>query len=330
MGSATRDGRCPGLAMSAPRLPLDVQRMKCQMGRPDGGSRIGVDASDPTQTLRGSGESRSGGTRCGDRSVVCRVDAPTPRGEEAIVTAQVTGSLSATSGIVARRRGLIEVLVVLAYFGLVLAMEFARLDGEWMRWITLVIVPLALMSLLARTAPRPGGVITSVGLARGHMRDGLGLAIAVGVVVSPLFLLTAPKAGEVLRSVMTGRIFFTLPIAIVLLLLTAASTEEFFFRGVLLTRCRSWLGSDWLAICISAVCFGLYHLPYAALDLGQRGGILPSWLDAFGVGTAGGLVLGWVFVRARGNLVASIVAHALMNALVATTVVHINLVIGQR
>ncbi len=70
---------------------------------------------------------------------------------------------------------------------------------------------------------------------------------------------------------------------------------------------------------ITSVLFSLYHVPYAYLNehwpsAGNFGHALGL---AFANGLPGGLVLGWVFVRSRGNLLAPMLTHALIDLIPA-------------
>jgi membrane protease YdiL (CAAX protease family) len=122
--------------------------------------------------------------------------------------------------------------------------------------------------------------------------------------------------GTAIEMIKSGEALWAYPLATLLMLATAGFTEEFFFRGLVLTRIRRWTRSALVAIVLSALCFGVYHLPYAYLN--------PRWPShgdwgaaaaaAFGQGGTMGIVLGAVFVLAGENLTAVIFAHACFNA----------------
>jgi membrane protease YdiL (CAAX protease family) len=212
-----------------------------------------------------------------------------------------------------------QALAVLAYFGLYLAWLFATLEGEMVHWLTLVALPFALVWL---TAGPTGGesslavAFRSVGLARGNLATGLAWAAAAGLSLGGMQVLVSQRRVAVWEVIQAGSFVYLLPLTFALLLLTAAFTEEFFFRGVLQTRLARWSGSHLAAVALTSVLFGLYHLPYALLNPRW-----PSYGDppaalaaAMGQGIVGGLILGFVFVRARGNLLAPILVHALINS----------------
>jgi membrane protease YdiL (CAAX protease family) len=211
---------------------------------------------------------------------------------------------------------------VLAYSAVYLGFLLVRQEGELAHWLTLVVVPLlGLWWMRSRRRSCRGlrATLGSVGLARSRLLDGVGTAVVVGLLLQLVQLAGRPQREALGDLLVSGRFLYLLPLALVVLLLTVAFTEEFFFRGVLQTRlaslCRSW---PW-AVLISSILFALYHFPYAYLE--------PSWPSAgkpghalglaFVNGLPGGLILGWVFVRSGGNLLAPIITHAMIDLIPA-------------
>jgi membrane protease YdiL (CAAX protease family) len=212
-----------------------------------------------------------------------------------------------------------QALAALAYYGLYLAWLFATLEGEMAHWLTLVALPLALIWLAARPAAgenRLAVAFRSVGLARGNLATGLAWAATAGLALSVLQVLVSQRRLVVWELIQAGSFVYLLPLTFALLLLTAAFTEEFFFRGVLQTRLARWTGSHPAAVVLTSLLFGLYHLPYALLNprWPSYGDPAAAFASAMGQGVVGGVILGFVFVRARGNLLAPVVMHALINS----------------
>lgn len=108
-------------------------------------------------------------------------------------------------------------------------------------------------------------------------------------------------------------------VALVFLLFTTGWTEDFVFRGVLQGRIAAWTGSPWTAALITSPLLGLYHLPYAYLNphWPSHGDLAWAFRLAMFEGTLGRLVLGVVYLKARGNLLACVVVHALIDVLPA-------------
>jgi membrane protease YdiL (CAAX protease family) len=218
-----------------------------------------------------------------------------------------------------------EAGLALVYFLLYMGYLFLNPESELGHWLTLVALPLALLILYQRRVWDNWSLektLTTVGLERGSLTRGLVWAIPLGLGVSLVLQLLLSSNVDAFRELITsGRFLYLLPLALVLLLLTAGLTEEFFFRGVLQTRLAALLRSNVLAILVVSVLFGLYHLPYAYLN--------PHWPSAGDLGAAfqaamvngmlGGVVLGAVYVFARGNLLAPVIVHALIDLFPAMT-----------
>lgn len=235
-----------------------------------------------------------------------------------------------------RRRRRADTVFAWAYFGLYLGVQFGRgPEGEGLHWLTLVAIPLlAIMWIARRREGEPGlrAALRRIGLSRGRLSEGLRWAVPLGLGLSVLQLVMSRNTAAFLELVTSTRVLLIGPIALVFLLLSAATTEEFFFRGVLQRGTEAWLvrdrapekrGAALLALLAASVAFALYHLPYAYLS--------PNWPShgdlglavryAFVDGMLGGLVTGGVLIGARGNLVAPILVHALIDLFPAMTMI---------
>ena len=212
----------------------------------------------------------------------------------------------------------VEAALALAYFAFYLAWLFIHQENEFVHWATLVLFPLGGLWLLAhRRQPgtRFSAVLVSVGLDRANARTGLPLAIVVGLGLQVIPLLNAEHRGALVGLLHFPRGLLVVLLAFVLLLGTAACTEEVFFRGIVQTRLSDLFRSEWLGIAVTAILFAAYHVPYAWLDPDwpSYGNLSAAVRVAAANAIVGGLVLGWVFKRARRNLLASILVHALIN-----------------
>ncbi|MGD8496953.1 MAG: CPBP family intramembrane metalloprotease [Gemmatimonadales bacterium] len=223
-----------------------------------------------------------------------------------------------------------------SYFCLYLALQFAvGPEGEGRHWLTLVAIPLLGIAGLARWTGGAAGLGTAlrgVGLSRDTWTVGLRWAVPLGLGLSALQLVLSRNSAEFLALVTSTRVLWVAPVTLVFLLLAAASTEEFFFRGILQRKTEAWLGGGgapvgrgavFLSLLAASLAFAVYHLPYAYLS--------PNWPSHGDVGLAvqyamvdgmlGGLVTGGVFIGARGNLIAPILVHALIDLFPAMTMI---------
>jgi membrane protease YdiL (CAAX protease family) len=200
-------------------------------------------------------------------------------------------------------------------------------ESEAGHWVSLVLVPSAAIAVMARLdRPRMSvrEALASVGIRRGNLRRGVLLGVALGAAISVVQLLVSNQRDALLVLLGSGKALLYLPLALALLALTAASTEEFFFRGVLQTRLARWWRSDLAALLVTATCFGLYHFPYAYLSPGWPShGDAAAALDECAWDAAGGALLGLVYWKSGKNLLASIATHTMFDALPAITMLHV-------
>lgn len=196
---------------------------------------------------------------------------------------------------------------------LYLAWLFIHPEPELWHWLTLVGVPLAVAAAIERP-PSLGALLASIGLDRTRAARGLGWAILLGGAITLVQLLNRRQLALLLDVLGDPVRVLLVPLAFVLLMGTAAFTEEVFFRGLLLTRVRRVAGTA-VALVSSSLVFGLYHVPYLLRDSADLGAALRGGLV---LGVIGGLPLGGVYLLAGGNLVAAMLAHALFDLVPAT------------
>jgi len=167
------------------------------------------------------------------------------------------------------------------------------------------------------------GVLGTLGFRRGNLTRGLAWAVVLGLAISVLQVWGSDRAAAVQELIVSGRALFLFPLTFVLMLMTAGFTEELFFRGFLQTRVAVLIKSKWLAVLVVALLFGVYHLPYAYLNprWPSTGDWGLAWTAALGNGVPGGLILGALYVLTRGNTLACVVLHSLINAVPAMTMI---------
>lgn len=217
-----------------------------------------------------------------------------------------------------------ESIAALAYFGVYLTYLFINPEGELLHWLTLVLLPLALLLVIRPARERHVGVILeSIGLERQTWKRWLGWSILIGFSLGMIQLVLSRSADKILDIILSGQVVYKFPLAFVLLLLTAGTTEETFFRGILLTRIEFLVRSRVAAVLVSSLLFGIYHLPYAYLNprWPSAGDWEASFAAALGQGIPGGLILGTVYYVSGRNLLAPIIVHTLINTLPAMALI---------
>ncbi|MDH3891110.1 MAG: CPBP family intramembrane metalloprotease [candidate division Zixibacteria bacterium] len=225
-------------------------------------------------------------------------------------------------------------LLVMAYTAvyLIYLWLFVELENEGMHWITLVLIPALLLWLTNRSVHGKfsfGDLMRSVGFNRRHLKRGILWGMACGIPLAVVQTQLSRKGDEIWEVIMSGDVFIRLPMAFVLMLITAGFTEEFFFRGVLQTTLVRRIGNRWLAIGISAVLFGFYHLPYAYLNenWSTHGDFWGAMQEGVLMASVMGIILGIIYDRSK-NLIAPIVCHSLFNAVFAMTMWNLSLKFG--
>jgi membrane protease YdiL (CAAX protease family) len=178
----------------------------------------------------------------------------------------------------------------------------ARLPAVQRAWTSIImwllVAAILLICVLGERRP-----LASLGFGDlGWLTWGWGAAIgAAGIALFPLYVLLSRALGLPLPDKDKLESLTRLPAAVRLLVLaTAAGTEEILFRGYAITRLQETIGSPWLAGGISLVVFVLAHM------------------QAWGLGhliyvAAAGLVLTAPFVL-EGDLWSNIIGHAIVDA----------------
>jgi membrane protease YdiL (CAAX protease family) len=216
-----------------------------------------------------------------------------------------------------------EAIFGIVYFSFYLGYLFINPESDWLHWVSLVGLPLVLLSIYHVEVKKVSiqATIKSVGLQIEKFKTGLLWSIGLGLGISVLQLFLSQRSDDFLALVHSGRIWIVLPMAFFLLLVTAGFTEEFFFRGVLQTRLEGLFEKKVWAIVVAAVLFGLYHFPYAYLDSHwpSHGNLAKALLTALSEGIPAGLILGFVYTRSKNNLLACILVHTLIDLLPAVT-----------
>jgi membrane protease YdiL (CAAX protease family) len=212
-----------------------------------------------------------------------------------------------------------------AYFAVYLSYLFWHQENEFAHWVTMVFVPVAIAYTSLGSHRRSfKNALETIGLRRGNLRRGVGWAILAGALITAFQVFWGGRAEAIQEVIRSGQAVWLFPLSLVFMMVLAGLTEEVLFRGFLQTRLERLVQSRWVAVVGTAFLFGLYHLPYAYLNpqwpsYGDWGS---AWGAAFGNGIPGGLILGGLYVISRGNLLACVLLHSLINAAPAMTMIH--------
>jgi hypothetical protein len=156
--------------------------------------------------------------------------------------------------------------------------------------------------------------------SRDHLVRHLVFGVIAGAILVPIIGLMAGVIEETLRQavghavttpeqVAPGLSPFARILLVVLAVVVAPISEEFFFRGILFRTVRDRHGF-WMAALASAIPFGLVHyVPAPAIDAA----VLQLTMVFTGIGLA------WIYDR-RGTIVASMAAHMAFNMIGVVTI----------
>jgi membrane protease YdiL (CAAX protease family) len=201
------------------------------------------------------------------------------------------------------------------------------LENELTHWLTLVALPFAGLYMVARQSDREytfRQLLDLVGLRRSGGMKAVFWGFSLGLLLGSLQLVLSNRSDDILQAVVTGKALYTFPQALLLMLVTAGFTEEFFFRGIVQSSLATAFRRQWLAVLIGAALFGLYHFPYAYQleSWSSHGDIVAALSEGVLMTAVIGLILGFVYSHFE-HLAAPILVHAVFNACWAMTVMAI-------
>jgi len=219
-----------------------------------------------------------------------------------------------------------EVVWAMSYYAVYLAYLFFSLENEFLHWLTMVIIPLGFFYMYRWKVSGSWDIkstLSSFGLDKTTLWNGLHWAILIGLILSFLQFYLSRDNDKILFLVASGKFVYLFPMSLVLMLFTAGFTEEFFFRGFLQTRLQQLFSSKIIAVIITSILFGMYHLPYAYLNphWPSHGNLSEAFSSALGQGIPMGLILGTVYAFTKNNLLACVVIHSLLNSLPAMSAI---------
>jgi len=204
---------------------------------------------------------------------------------------------------------------LLIYVGVYVLYLFVNPEHELLHWVTLVIVPAGLVACVGRYRSWED-FIQSVGL---RPRDWHGWLLALGLAAAfqCVQLLNSAQRIALRAALAAPSDLVLIPVAFVLVIGTAATTEEFFFRGLVQSRVAARTGSEAAGVAIATSLFVLYHVPYAYLLWPSAGHMGAAVQVACANGLIAGLPLGLLYWRSRHNLPLVIAVHASIDLLPA-------------
>jgi len=193
------------------------------------------------------------------------------------------------------------------------------LVNEFSNWLWLVVIPLAAVKISNKATVKE--TLGIVGLCGEATKQPWKKKTALMCLMLAPFLIWAAHArfnitfGSIMESPATLLLF---PVMFLLMMLTAGSTEEIFFRGIVQRNIYNAAKSQVIAVLASALLFALFHFPWAYFSWPHtQGNALLSAANIMTEQFVSGVFLGIVFIRSS-NLWTVIVLHSFINSVWAT------------
>ena len=195
--------------------------------------------------------------------------------------------------------------------------------NEFEKWLWFIILPILLVFILRGSSRNLKAVLQSVGLRRQGLSKAILIALLAYAVTVPVIPFIIPESQlqslqELFQEPLKAMAF--LPLCFLLSLVTAAGTEEIFFRGILQPCLTLVMRSELRGCLITAFLFGIYHLPYAYFSTSwpTHGNMLWAVSSVLAEQMVTGLLLGILWLRTH-NIAAPVLFHALVNTIAFMT-----------
>lgn len=226
--------------------------------------------------------------------------------------------------------------VALAWYAVFVGVSLATGGGavfgnEFMKYLWFVVAPVGLVFAFGNLGvPFRQVPVRDVLRSIGFRREGLGKALLLALLAYAvafagiLFFLPDAQMDKLTALAREPlKLLLAVPLAFVLALVTAAVTEEIFFRGIIQSRLAVMLKSEVRACVVAALLFGLYHLPYAYFSDSwpTHGNVMWAVSGVIAEQAVTGIILGVLWSRTR-NLAAPVLFHALVNTLGVITMIN--------
>ena len=209
--------------------------------------------------------------------------------------------------------GAYVILVVLT------ATQTLPLVNEFTNWIWIVIIPIIIVKFTNKTTIKE--TLSVIGLCGSAIKQPWKIkTLCLCLITAPLLIWAAHGRFDITFATVVERpttlLFF--PVMFILMMLTAGTTEEVFFRGIIQRNMYNATKSQVIAVLVSALLFALFHLPWAYFFWSHtQGDVLLSIASVMTEQFTAGIFLGVVFIRSS-NLWTVIILHSFINSVWAT------------
>lgn len=214
-----------------------------------------------------------------------------------------------------------ELLFCIIWFSLYFALAMISnqfqisIVNEATNWLLLVLVPLLIAARLRKEKVKV--TLRKIGVRLPDKKTGLKTLLICLIDTGIIFCVFSLGEETATANMNILRTLRNFPVFLILMMVTAGFTEEFFFRGILQRCLINTLKQPYIAILITSILFGLYHFPFAYyLWDGVSGNVVDVLKMIMTEQAAAGFAFGLLYYKSDKNLWCSVLLHSLSNAVI--------------
>jgi len=209
------------------------------------------------------------------------------------------------------------VSLALVFINLVTAtgtLPLALFGNEFFNWILIVLIPVAIVKISNKSSLKE--TLKMIGFRSSSEPRWKMKTFLMCLILLPFLILMAVARFGITFTSFTDNIlmFLVFPFAFILMLFTAGTTEEIFYRGIIQRNVYNATKSQIIAVLCSSLAFAVFHISFAYFLWPHTQGIFLSSITGVMVEQfVAGVMLGIVYARAN-NLWVPIALHSLINS----------------
>jgi len=209
------------------------------------------------------------------------------------------------------------VSLTLVFIDLVTAtgtLPLALFGNEFFNWILIVLIPVAIVKISNKSSLKE--TLKMIGFRSSSEPRWKMKTFLMCLILLPFLILMAVARFSITFTSFTDNILMLLvfPFAFILMLFTAGTTEEIFYRGIIQRNVYNATKSQIVAVLCSSLAFAVFHISFAYFLWPHTQGIFLSSITGVMVEQfVAGVMLGIVYARAN-NLWVPIALHSLINS----------------
>lgn len=187
--------------------------------------------------------------------------------------------------------------------------------NEATNWLLLVLLPLLITARIRKE--KIIVTLREIGVRLPEQKTGWKILLVCLIYTGIIFFVFSLSEETSMADLNILKILRNFPVFLLLMMVTAGFTEEFFFRGILQRCLTNTLKQPYLAIFITSILFGLYHFPFAYYLWDDVSG---NVIDVFQIimteQAVAGFAFGLLYEKSNKNLWCSVLLHSLSNAVI--------------